>query len=239
MTYGADGSVDACLFCRIALGLERNPLWYRDDRVSVFVPRSPAAVLHLLVVPNHHLPTISQCASHDDVALLQHMGRVAREQLAAHAAHFDLEARRLGHMALPPTHYTFPRGSAVPAAAPAPAPVPASSSSLPPPPPPPPSGDDGHDRNVLLVFHRPPFNSIDHLHLHAIYTPFASLGDRMHFLLASPWVVPLHTVIETTRHRAASTAAPPVPPAPVVVAGGGGGSTTAGASTRAGGSLAQ
>lgn len=236
--YGADGAVADCLFCRIAGGAERNPLWYQDDLVSVFVPREPAAVLHLLVIPNRHVPTLAHLATDDDVALLHHMGRVAREQLAAHHRHFDLHTRRLTRMALPPSHYAFPRGSVAtstpggsesvtsPATAtdasagagagagaeagggtestPSLTPPPTPSSPPPAPPAPPPLADDA---NVLLAFHKPPYNSIDHLHLHALYTPFVSLGGHSHFIVGAPWVRTLHDVIAATKSRAAAATA--------------------------------
>jgi len=49
VTYGPDGQVTDCLFCRIAAGgVPENELWYSDELVAVFVPRHPAARLHFL-----------------------------------------------------------------------------------------------------------------------------------------------------------------------------------------------
>lgn len=182
VTYDRDGTVVSCLFCRIAAGSERNPLWYKDDLVSVFVPRGPAATLHLLVVPNHHVGTVADVKRDGSTALLLHMGRVAEEQLRAHAGRYDLEQRRLPPLAPPPS-YAFPRGLAVTEAE-------AAASS------PPPHVDAAFNpANMLLAFHRPPYNSIDHLHLHAIYTPYVAPWGRFHFWEGSYWVETLQQAV--------------------------------------------
>ncbi|XP_037068135.1 histidine triad nucleotide-binding protein 3-like isoform X2 [Pollicipes pollicipes] len=49
----------ACIFCRIADGLERNPILYRDDTYTVFRDRRPASTNHLLVITNEHVRDVT------------------------------------------------------------------------------------------------------------------------------------------------------------------------------------
>jgi len=187
--YDAGGCISRCLFCDIADGAERNPLWYQDDDMCVFVPRDPAATVHLLLIPqsnNHIRNTDGLNASH--VPLLERMRRVALEQLQSHAPYYGSGQRRLpGKGPAPP--YLFPRGPRSPEVAPT-----------------------AHDwqptaafdaSRVLLCFHRAPFNSIDHLHLHALYKPFWTLGESVHFFLGSPWVMTLDAAVAHAARRPA------------------------------------
>ena len=152
VTYGPDGAVVDCLFCRITNGGESNPLWYSDARVSVFVPKhSLAGRLHFLVVPKAHVHQLGRGMLETKAlsSLLDHMERVACEALttalAAGISHAPLAA--------PPPGFTF-------------------------------STEDRHHAlppNCSLAFHRPPFNSVDHLHLHAICKPYTDVFQRLKF----------------------------------------------------------
>lgn len=168
VTYAADGSIADCLFCNIAAGTMPGgaPLWYSDPLVSVFVPRGPEAHLHLLVVPKAHVRNLDTLdASHS--SLLQHMHKVALQLLRYHA-----ESAVGGNVrcAPPPTGYPYPTNSL---------------------------DDDVGDaaslrkrldeRRFAFAFHTPPFNSIDHLHLHAFYTPFRSAFHKLAFAASTPW----------------------------------------------------
>jgi diadenosine tetraphosphate (Ap4A) HIT family hydrolase len=67
-----------CLFCRIVRGESPpNQLWYRDDQCAVFIPRGPAARLHLLVVPLQHIQNVSTLTE-EHRSLLEHMKKVNR-----------------------------------------------------------------------------------------------------------------------------------------------------------------
>ncbi|CAM9498061.1 unnamed protein product, partial [Hapterophycus canaliculatus] len=45
----------------------------------------------------------------------------------------------------------------------------------------------GDASNTQLSFHIPPWNSIDHLHLHAFETPFLSWWHGLRFSEGKPW----------------------------------------------------
>jgi hypothetical protein len=180
---GAEGErVVGCLFCdlvneRIPGGA---PLWYSDDDVAVFVPRTPAAALHFLVVPKRHVKNLSVLTP-DDLPLLAKMKAVARQCLSIHGAHLPELAAPLPRCAPPPTAYSFPRNRLLlegegPSA----------------------DGFDDEGRPTgagagaaaprwRLDFHAPPYNSIDHLHLHALHLPFSGWWDRMTFMKGAPW----------------------------------------------------
>jgi len=65
-----------CLFCRIARGQSPpNQLWYSDDQCAVFIPRGPAARLHLLIVPLEHIQNITTLTE-EHRPLLEHMKKV-------------------------------------------------------------------------------------------------------------------------------------------------------------------
>jgi ribosomal protein L37AE/L43A len=65
-----------CLFCRIARGQSSaNQLWYCDDQCAVFIPRGPAARLHLLVVPLEHIHNVTTLTE-EHRPLLEHMKKV-------------------------------------------------------------------------------------------------------------------------------------------------------------------
>lgn len=72
----ATGDIVDCLFCRIVRGESPvNQLWYQDELCAVFIPRSPAARLHLLVVPLQHIQTIATL-NEENRPLLEHMQKV-------------------------------------------------------------------------------------------------------------------------------------------------------------------
>ncbi len=65
-----------CLFCRIVRGQSpANHLWYCDDQCAVFIPRGPAARLHLLVVPLEHIQNVTTLTE-EHRSLLEHMKKV-------------------------------------------------------------------------------------------------------------------------------------------------------------------
>ena len=43
------------------------------------------------------------------------------------------------------------------------------------------------DDQVQLAFHKPPFNSVDHLHLHVFCLPFSTMWHRIQYLQGTPW----------------------------------------------------
>ena len=175
----ASGALRSCLFCTIAAGASPpNVLWYTDETVSVFVPRSPSAALHLLVVPRAHVGPVSTLdASH--AALLHHMRAVGAAQLARYDA--AVGAGRLtltGRMPPPPRDAELgDAGAAVEAG------VDGALERVPPLPP-----------RCQLAFHVPPFNSVAHLHLHALRPPFTSLSDRISFAEGWPWCASAESV---------------------------------------------
>ena len=227
VTYDTDnGAVIDCLFCRIADEKEVNQLWYKDDDVAIFVPRTPAALIHLLVVPIHHIGTLNNVGPNQE-RLLRKMRDVALHQLAFHGSR---TVRPLTERAPPPL-YPYDRGrlgcvdpfsgvsapyssasDAMAGAASRPslssAYLSSSSSSVP----------AAHDSElslnqtfdlsrIHLAFHRPPWNSIDHLHLHALYGPYTSCWDRLTFLPGAPWHAGIEEALMRTGAASGTAAA--------------------------------
>ena len=75
--------MDNCLFCKIAAGTIPADKVYEDNEFLVFKDIHPAAPIHLLLIPKHHVATLSDC-DHNDAALLGKMlalvPEIARQQ---------------------------------------------------------------------------------------------------------------------------------------------------------------
>ncbi|CAF4725448.1 unnamed protein product, partial [Rotaria sp. Silwood2] len=152
-----------CLFCRIVRGESpSNPLWYLDDQCAVFIPRGPAARLHLLIVPLKHIQTVD-ALTEEHRSLLEHMKKVAKEQLYVHCQHIVSAESPLLPLAPPPSHYAFNRGH-LPILLPSSEIVKDEKTQM--------------DASFIFCFHRPPYNSIDHLHLPAIHKPYRTWWNR-------------------------------------------------------------
>lgn len=202
VTYNEKKEVIDCLFCRITAGKEPNgaPLWYKDQKVAVFIPRTPAARLHFLIVPLKHLQNSSTLQS-NDIPLLDHMTRVAKQMLYIHGNHLN-DIGVLQRCAPPPLTYPYPMNNlmdieskdtyvqtpssttAVSTTASISATSSLSSSS---------SSSSYFIDTVSfspfwrLDYHLSPYNSIDHLHLHALYLPYRSLWDSITFWDYGAW----------------------------------------------------
>ncbi|MFO3796399.1 MAG: histidine triad nucleotide-binding protein [Anaerolineales bacterium] len=67
----------ACIFCRIVKGEAPAQMVYQDEWVSAFRDIRPVAPVHVLVVPNKHIASITD-ASEEDQEVLGRMLLVAR-----------------------------------------------------------------------------------------------------------------------------------------------------------------
>jgi diadenosine tetraphosphate (Ap4A) HIT family hydrolase len=156
VTYDTNGGLIDCLFCRISNGREAaNPLWYSDEEVAVFVPnKTLAGRLHFLIVPRAHVHQLgpSMVTRANASSLPATLDHM--QQVAVSVLDRALSAG-IHHepLAAPPVGWSVDIAPA---------------QQLP--------------IGCQLAFHRPPFNSVDHLHLHAVCTPFRNLFQRAKFL---------------------------------------------------------
>jgi histidine triad (HIT) family protein len=67
-----------CIFCKIIAGEMSGEILYQDDRVTAFKDINPAAPVHVLVVPNRHIPSVRD-AEADDRELLGDVLLTARQ----------------------------------------------------------------------------------------------------------------------------------------------------------------
>ncbi len=74
--------MEDCLFCRIAAGEIPSRKAYEDETVLAFYDISPAAPVHILVIPKKHIQSVNNLTEQDG-ELLGHMfeivARLARE----------------------------------------------------------------------------------------------------------------------------------------------------------------
>ncbi len=66
-----------CIFCKIVQRELPSRMEYQDERVSAFHDINPIAPVHILIVPNKHIPSVNAITEEDE-ALLGHMFTVAR-----------------------------------------------------------------------------------------------------------------------------------------------------------------
>lgn len=72
-----------CVFCKIVNGDIPSTKVYEDDDFLAFRDINPAAPVHILVIPKHHIPRLSEAKSEDAALLGRFMltiGHIVREQ---------------------------------------------------------------------------------------------------------------------------------------------------------------
>ena len=67
-----------CIFCKIIAKEIPGELLYQDNLVTAFRDIQPAAPIHILIVPNKHIPSINEVAPEDE-ALIGHLHLVAQK----------------------------------------------------------------------------------------------------------------------------------------------------------------
>ncbi|TYZ64500.1 hypothetical protein PybrP1_000140 [[Pythium] brassicae (nom. inval.)] len=220
--YSSDGQVLSCRFCEI-LRRRDEPFVFEDERVAVFRPLRPIAASHILVVPRAHIRNVHLLAS-DHEALLRHMRRVAERVLLdqadaakqGRALHTNerpqcdgkcdddddenpaAAGRKLSNASskgtdededacgAPPTRKKHPSVKAA-------------------------ATDATRASSLKFAFHVPPFNSIDHVHMHAFRDePRERVGifGRVKYRTESWWCRSYDAVLlrlRATQHRGGST----------------------------------
>jgi len=72
-----------CIFCKIIAGEIPSKQVYKDDLVTAFYDINPVAPVHVLIVPNEHIPSVNEVQeSHE--AILGRMFTVAKKIAAEH-----------------------------------------------------------------------------------------------------------------------------------------------------------
>ena len=54
-----------CIFCKVAAGQIGGPPLYQDDQVTAFRDINPQAPVHVLIIPNKHIVSLSEAAEAD------------------------------------------------------------------------------------------------------------------------------------------------------------------------------
>ena len=67
-----------CIFCKIVAGEIPSDIVYQDEEIIAFRDITPLAPTHVLVVPNHVIPTAADLTA-DDEATVGRMVRVAAD----------------------------------------------------------------------------------------------------------------------------------------------------------------
>ncbi|KAF1329022.1 Histidine triad nucleotide-binding protein 3, partial [Globisporangium splendens] len=183
--YRPDGAVASCRFCEI-LRRRDEAFLYEDERVVVFRPLRPIVASHILIVPRAHIRNVSMLTS-DHEELLESMRRVAHAVLRKNP-----KPRRCGSSMdeqRPEDDSKHSEDSS--------------------------KGTDDEDcaaaNNVIdpvqlrFSFHVPPFNSIDHVHMHAFKDEPRKLGvfGRIKYRTESWWCRSYDEVLRRVRDDSA------------------------------------
>ncbi|NOZ28185.1 MAG: histidine triad nucleotide-binding protein [Chloroflexi bacterium] len=69
---------DDCIFCRIVRREAYGDIVYQDEEVTAFRDINPQAPVHILIVPNRHIPAVSALQP-EDAALIGRLFLIARD----------------------------------------------------------------------------------------------------------------------------------------------------------------
>ena len=67
-----------CVFCRIVAGKTPAKIVFQNDEMTAFWDQHPATPVHILIVPNKHIPSVNELET-QDAALLGRMILKAKE----------------------------------------------------------------------------------------------------------------------------------------------------------------
>lgn len=67
-----------CIFCKIIAKEIPAEILYSDERVTAFRDIEPAAPVHILIIPNKHIPSINEIKE-EDKNLIGHLHIVAQK----------------------------------------------------------------------------------------------------------------------------------------------------------------
>lgn len=70
-------SDQSCIFCRIIHGQAPARVIFRDSQVTAFHDIHPVAPVHILIVPNKHIPSVNEIQEEDE-KLIGHLFSVAK-----------------------------------------------------------------------------------------------------------------------------------------------------------------
>ncbi|MEI6289296.1 MAG: histidine triad nucleotide-binding protein [Chloroflexota bacterium] len=56
-----------CIFCKIAAGELNADILFKDEMVTAFRDIHPVAPIHVLIIPNKHIPSINELSIEDEV----------------------------------------------------------------------------------------------------------------------------------------------------------------------------
>ena len=81
-----------CLFCKIIQKEIPSEIILQDENVTVFKDINPAAPVHLLVIPNQHLPSVSEMETDHEIVLgrLFSAAKKAAEKTGIHQTGYRL-----------------------------------------------------------------------------------------------------------------------------------------------------
>ncbi|KAJ0399456.1 hypothetical protein P43SY_009120 [Pythium insidiosum] len=180
--YCPEGRVLSCRFCEI-LRQRDEPFLYEDDTLVVFRPLHPIVPSHLLIVPRAHIRNVKMLTV-DHIDVVRRMRRVAEQVLYSMALQEEQAEKQ-------------PQGAAKQSQSQAKHPLSAFDPTL-----------DGQTtittiedeerqcssgeppaafrNDCRFAFHLPPFNSIDHVHMHAFRGSTGYLG-RIKYRTESLW----------------------------------------------------
>lgn len=191
--YRQDGAVLTCRFCEI-LRQRDEPFLYEDEHVVIFRPLRPIVASHVLIVPRAHIRNVTMLeASHEP--LLRRM-RLVAERVLLNMSPLPVEAAipavnppcPSADDPLAPedskrsefSHCTDDEDSCSPKNS-----NNCSSNDI--------AITDGSNNStpsaLRLSFHVPPFNSIDHVHMHAFHDAPRRMGvfGRLKYKTESWW----------------------------------------------------
>ena len=100
--------MDDCIFCRIVAGEIPSDVVYRDEHVTAFRDIEPMAPVHVLVVPNEHLPSTREAEDRHEPMLgrlLRAAAVVAQQEgIAENGYRLTINTGRNGNQLVPHLH---------------------------------------------------------------------------------------------------------------------------------------